>query len=76
MQRWQESRERQDRWEESIDCSILYQLPFWDGLILTAAALQSPLNSSRKIFGSGQKLRGITIRNPFLQPWLGGGRKI
>ena len=49
--------------EEGIDCSILHQLSFWDGLILAAANSTELLSED---LSHQQKLQGITIRNPFL----------
>jgi predicted nucleic acid-binding protein len=52
--------------EEGIDCSILHQLSFWDGLILAAAATAKSAELLSEDLSHQQKLQGITIRNPFL----------
>ena len=52
--------------EEGIDCSILHQLSFWDGLILAAAATAKSSDLLSEDLGHQQKLQGITIRNPFV----------
>ena len=52
--------------EEGIDCSILHQLSFWDGLILAAAATAKSTELLSEDLSHQQKLQGITIRNPFL----------
>lgn len=52
--------------EEGIDCSILHQLSFWDGLILAAAATAKSTELLSEDLSHGQKLQGITVRNPFV----------
>ena len=52
--------------EEGIDCSILHQLSFWDGLILAAAVTAKSAELLSEDLSHGQKIQGITIRNPFL----------
>ena len=52
--------------EEGIDCSILHQLSFWDGLILAAAVTAKSTELLSEDLSHEQKLQGITIRNPFL----------
>ena len=52
--------------EEGIDCSVLHQLSFSDGLILAAAATANSTELLSENLGHAQKLQGITIRNPFL----------
>ena len=52
--------------EEGIDCSILHQLSFWDGLILAAATTAKSTELLSEDLSHQQKLQGITIRNPFL----------
>ena len=52
--------------EEGIDCSILHQLSFWDGLILAAAVTAKSTELLSEDLSHGQKLQGITIWNPFL----------
>ena len=52
--------------EEGIDCSILHQLSFWDGLILAAATTAKSTELLSEDLSHEQKLQGIIIRNPFL----------
>ncbi|MCU0749986.1 MAG: PIN domain-containing protein [Akkermansiaceae bacterium] len=52
--------------EEGIDCSILHQLSFWDGLILAAAVTANSTELVSEDLSHGQKLQGITVRNPFV----------
>ena len=52
--------------EEGIDCSILHQLSFWDGLILAAATTAKSTDLLSEDLSHEQHLQGITIRNPFL----------
>jgi predicted nucleic acid-binding protein len=52
--------------EEGIDCSILHQLSFWDGLIIAAAATVKCTELLSEDLSHQQKLQGITIRNPFV----------
>ena len=52
--------------EEGIDCSILHQLSFWDGLILAAAATAKSKELLSEDLSHEQNLQGITVRNPFL----------
>lgn len=52
--------------EEGVDCSILHQLSFWDGLILAAATTAKSTELLSEDLTHQQKLQGITIRNPFL----------
>jgi len=51
---------------EGIDCSILHQLSFWDGLILAAAVTANSTDLLSEDLSHEQKLQGITIRNPFV----------
>jgi predicted nucleic acid-binding protein len=52
--------------EEGIDCSILHQLSFWDGLIVAAAATGKSTELFSEDLSHHQQVQGITIRNPFL----------
>lgn len=52
--------------EEGIDASILHQLSFWDSLILAAAKTANSTELLSEDLSHGQKIHGITIRNPFL----------
>ncbi len=51
--------------EEGIDCSILHQLSFWDGLIIAAAATATSSELISEDLSDGQIIQGISIRNPF-----------
>ncbi len=51
--------------EQGIDCGILHQLSFWDGLILAAAATANSTELLSEDLSHEQKLQGVTIRNPF-----------
>jgi predicted nucleic acid-binding protein len=52
--------------EEGIDCSILHQLSFWDGLILAAAATAKSTELLSEDLSHEQRLQGISVRNPFV----------
>ena len=51
--------------EEGIDCSILHQLSFWDGLIIASAATATTSELISEDLSDGQNIQGIVIRNPF-----------
>lgn len=51
--------------EEGIDCSILHQLSFWDGLVLASAASAGCEVLMTEDLNSGQIIRGVRIQNPF-----------
>ena len=53
--------------EEGIDCSILHQLSFWDGLIIAAAATATCSELVSEDLGDGQIIQGIKVRNPFTE---------
>ena len=52
--------------QEAIDCSILNQLAFWDSLILAAAAAAGCATAYSEDLNPGQKILGVTIRNPLV----------
>ena len=54
-----------DMIEDAIDCSILNQTSFWDGLIVTAAAIAGCTELLSEDMNAGQSLLGVTITNPF-----------
>ena len=54
--------------EEGIDCSILNQLSFLDGLVVAAAATATVSELLTENLNAGQVIQGITIRNPFAPP--------
>lgn len=51
--------------EEAIDCSILHQLSFWDGLVIASAASAGCEVLMTEDLNSGQVIRGVRIQNPF-----------
>jgi len=51
--------------EEGVDCSILQQVSFWDGLIAAAARTASASEILSEDLNDGQRLLGLTVRNPF-----------
>ena len=51
--------------EEGIDCSILHQLSFWDGLIVAAAVTAASSKLLSEDLNIGQSFQGIAVRNPF-----------
>ena len=50
---------------ESIDCSVLSQLSFWDSLILTAAASAGCTTLLTEDMNAGQMALGVKILNPY-----------
>lgn len=51
--------------EQAIDISILFQLSFWDSLIVAAAEQANCSYLISEDLNDGQKIRGIRILNPF-----------
>jgi len=51
--------------EQAIDISIIFQLSFWDSLIVAAAEQARCIFLLSEDLNSGQTLRGIKIVNPF-----------
>ncbi|GAB6091092.1 PIN domain-containing protein [Spirochaeta dissipatitropha] len=51
--------------EQAIDISILFQLSFWDSLILAAAEQANCTYIISEDLNNGQRIRGIEIVNPF-----------
>jgi predicted nucleic acid-binding protein len=52
--------------DEAIDCSVLNQLSFWDGLILAAAAASGCATLYSEDLNAGQSVHGVRIVNPFV----------
>ena len=51
--------------QQAIDCAILNQLSFWDGLIVVAAEAAQCLYLYTEDMNSGQIIRGVKLVNPF-----------
>lgn len=51
--------------EQAIDISILFQLSFWDSLVVAAAEQANCSYLISEDLNSGQRIRGIEIVNPF-----------
>lgn len=51
--------------KSAIDLSILNQLSFWDGLIVSAAASANCSELWSEDLNDGQVIKGIRVRNPF-----------
>ena len=51
--------------ESGIDCSILAQVSFWDGLVVAAADAANCDVILTEDMNHGQVIRGVTIKNPF-----------
>lgn len=52
--------------EQAIDISILFQLSFWDSLIIAAAEQANCTYLISEDLNNGQRIRGIEIVNPFI----------
>jgi len=52
---------------QAIDISVLNKLSFWDSLIITAAEVSNCKVIYSEDLNPGQKIKGITIVNPFLE---------
>lgn len=52
---------------EAIDCSIAFQLSFWDSLIIVSAESAKCREIWTEDLNSGQIIRGIRIVNPFVE---------
>jgi predicted nucleic acid-binding protein len=52
---------------DGIDCSILYQLSFWDSLIVATAAAAQCDRILTEDLSHGQVICGVRIENPFVQ---------
>lgn len=51
--------------KQAIDCSILNQLSFWDGLIIVAAEAANCQVIYTEDLNTGQVIRGVKVVNPF-----------
>jgi len=54
--------------EQAVDISVLFQLSFWDSLIVAAAEQANCSILVTEDLNDGQKIRGIEIVNPFKNP--------
>lgn len=54
--------------EQAVDISVLFQLSFWDSLIVAAAEQANCSHIFTEDLNDGQKIRGIKIVNPFKNP--------
>ena len=54
--------------EQAVDISILFQLSFWDSLILAAAEQSNCSLVVTEDLNDGQMIRGMKIVNPFKNP--------
>ena len=52
--------------DESIDCSILNRISFWDALIIVAAQSANCQTLWSEDLNPGQMIRGVTIENPLI----------
>ena len=52
--------------QEAIDCSILNEVSFWDGLILAAASAAGCSTLVTEDLNAGQIILGVKVHNPFL----------
>jgi predicted nucleic acid-binding protein len=51
--------------KQGIDISILFQISFWDGLIIAAAENAECSTVYSEDLNDGQIIRGVEIKNPF-----------
>ena len=51
--------------EQAVDISVLFQLSFWDSLIVAAAEQANCSILITEDLNDGQKIRGIKVVNPF-----------
>lgn len=54
--------------EQAIDISVLFQLSFWDALIVAAAEQANCAFLVTEDLSDGQRIRGIRVVNPFHNP--------
>ena len=54
--------------EQAVDISVLFQLSFWDSLIVAAAEQANCSVIFTEDLNDGQKIRGMRIVNPFSSP--------
>lgn len=53
--------------KDAVDCSILSQLSFWDGLVVVSAEKSKSAELWSEDLNEGQVIRGVRIWNPFTQ---------
>jgi predicted nucleic acid-binding protein len=51
---------------DAIDCSVLSEISFWDALVVVAAGCAHCDTLWTEDLNHGQVIRGVTVRNPFL----------
>ena len=54
--------------EQAVDISVLFQLSFWDSLIVAAAEQANCSRLLTEDLNDGQRIRGLQIVNPFTNP--------
>jgi len=54
--------------EQAVDISVLFQLSFWDSLIVAAAEQANCSLILTEDLQDGQKIRGMKVVNPFVNP--------
>lgn len=52
--------------EAGVDCSILDQISFWDGLIIASAVVAHCTELISEDLANGQSIHGVVVCNPFL----------
>jgi len=50
---------------EAIDCSSVYQISFWDALVLVCAESARCAQVLSEDLNHGQVIRGVKVHNPF-----------
>jgi predicted nucleic acid-binding protein len=52
----------------AIDCSMRWQISFWDAMLITTAAKGEATVLWSEDLNDGQEYDGVTVRNPFKMP--------
>lgn len=52
--------------EQAVDISVIYQVSFWDSLIIAAAEKANCEFIFSEDLNAGQSYRGVIVKNPFL----------
>jgi predicted nucleic acid-binding protein len=53
--------------EDAADCSVVYQLSFWDALIVVSAESAKCSEVWTEDLNAGQVIRGVKVVNPFMK---------